>query len=152
MEPTTEVGFFREQQIVAIPTVVKVKVSDLVNLIFGSGLYTLSWWGDISFGDKNGNVDFDEIDSGKFDAETLTFYVEFQDEDDTNQNALTLAQRYFQVDSNKPFFKRALTLSCLVDVISANPTFANDIATEDVDVWSADAILQKAIYGKVVWG
>lgn len=140
MELTTEVGFFRQEQIVAIPTVVKVKVSDLVNLIFGSGLYTLSWWGNISFGDKNGNVDFDEIDNGKFDAETLTFYVEFQDEDDTN------------LDSNKPFFKRALTLSCLVNVISADQTFANDIATEDVDVWSADAILQKAIYGKVVWG
>lgn len=139
VELATKVGFFRQEQVVTIPTVVKVGVTDLVNIIFGAGLYTLSWWGNISFSDKNGNLSFDEIDRGEFDAETLEFSVEFEDEDNT------------ELDSNK-FLKKVITLSDLVNAISTDQTFANAIATEDVDVWVADSILQQAIYGKAVWG
>lgn len=136
MELATEVGFFQQTQMVTIPSVIKVKVKDLVNLVFGSGLETLSWWGTISFADANGKIGFDEIDNGKFDAQSLDFLVEFWNEDGEGDS----------------FSTKVITLSDLVNAIGQRQEFVNAIAEEDVDVFMADSILQRAIYGKEVWG
>lgn len=136
MELTTENGFFRQKQVVAIPSVIKVKVDDLVNLIFGAGLYTLPWWGAISFADKSGGIGFHEIENEKFDAHTLSFSVEFWNEDGDGDS----------------FSTKVITLSDLVRAIGERHDFANAVGTEEVDSCVADSILQTAIYGKVVWG
>lgn len=136
VEVKSEVGFFRQEQVVEIPSVIKVKVDDLVNLIFGSGLYTLPWWGVISFADASGKIGFYEIDNGKFDAQSLEFSVEFWNEEGEGDS----------------FSTKVITLSDLVNAVGQRQEFANAVATEEVDVYVADAILQSAIYGKVVWG
>jgi len=136
MELATEAGFFQQKQVVTIPSVIKVKVDDLVNLVFGAGLYTLPWWGIISFADASGKIGFYEIDNGKFDAQSLEFSVEFWNEEDKGDS----------------FSTKVITLSDLVNAIGQRQEFANAIATEDVDVLVADSILQQAIYGKEVWG
>lgn len=139
----SEVGFFRQEQVVEIQSVVEVKVDDLVNLVFGAGLYTLPWWGVISFADASGEIGFDEIDNGKFDANTLSFSVEFWNEDDGG---------VVSTDKGAGFSTKVITLAELVNTIGKNQEFANLVATEEVDAYVADAILQTAIYGKVVWG
>jgi len=139
MKITKEVGFFRQEQVVEISSVIKVNVDDLVNLVFGSGLYTLPWWGGIGFRDANGIVSWDDVDEGKYDANTLAFAVEAWVE-----NGL---------DENDPQFSwHDISLSKLVSVIGANPEFATAIANEEMDVVSADNLLQVAVYGKLVWG
>lgn len=143
MKVKSEVGFFRQEQVVEIHSVVEVKVDDLVNLVFGAGLYTLPWWGVISFADASGEIGFDEIDNGKFDANTLSFSVEFWNEDDGG---------VVSTDAGAGFSSKVITLADLVNAIGKNQDFANAVATEEVDAYVADAILQTAIYGKVIWG
>lgn len=124
---------------VTLTTSQTVNITDLVNLIFGSGLYTLPWWGGISFHDTNGHLSWDDVDENKFDADTLGFLVE--------------AWVEHGLDENDPKFSwHNISLGKLLEVISGNPEFANAIANEDMDVVSADNLLQVAVYGKLVWG